>query len=277
MRAASLLCSSALRPLLAVTADCKFVSSTSAVMVSSADLPSFSGSVRSPIAINFSTARAAARRIDTHGHWERRVVASNGMAAAPVAPPRQEMAADAVAAPLTDDPPAGDAAASPSDELPGSMTASPVMEQLPDVDSAPPPTPEASVAEAVDPAPEEAPAGGADPSPAEAPDMEAAATKPAQKIELIIDSLQNFELSKPIPVHVERLGEKKFKATVPESEVSSTGPTMGEAFLQLKDQIERSYGKYHNQKNLEPDQQRQLEALQKYVVREKRKSGWGFR
>jgi hypothetical protein len=226
------------------------------------------------MSVSFSTAGAAARRISSRGRREAAWPIA-GATLAPAALPSRE-------------PPVRDAGAPPPEEAPGGAAVPPPPEEPLVAETAPPSPEEPSVAEAAAPPAEEpltveaatsppAPETAA-PAPEKPPATEAAASpKPSQKMELIIDSLQNFELGKPIPVLVERLAEKKFKATVPDSDISSAGVTMGEAFLQLKDQIERSYGKYHNQKNLEPEQQRQLEFLQKYVLREKRRSGWGFR
>jgi hypothetical protein len=47
------------------------------------------------------------------------------------------------------------------------------------------------------------------------------------KIELTIDSLQNYELLKPIRVIVESLGDKVFVAEAPELNVSTSGTSVG--------------------------------------------------
>src|SRR5260370_22168704 len=53
----------------------------------------------------------------------------------------------------------------------------------------------------------------------------------AERIELAIDSLQNYELIKPIPVLIESLGDKVFVAEAPDLNVSTTGNSVGVAFL----------------------------------------------
>jgi hypothetical protein len=47
------------------------------------------------------------------------------------------------------------------------------------------------------------------------------------KVELTIDSLQNYELLKPIRVIVESLGDKVFVAEAPDLNVSTTGNSIG--------------------------------------------------
>ncbi len=271
MQARSLLYSTASRPALSVSSRCEFASSTATTTVSTADLPTRSGSVHSPMMVKFSTGTLGTRRIAVRSHaavWPESRAAIASPAPAPADPP-----------PL----PAADVAE--PEEQPAvpvrSEKARPAAEPV-----APPPQEPAAAAgdalQSAEPAAaavpsQEAPSVAAPPQPEPAAASGAEPEKPSQKIELIIDSLQGFELGKPIPVHVERLADKKFKATVPESDITTTGPTMGEAFVLLKDQIERNYAKYVNQKSLEPDQQRQLDLLQKYILKERRRSSWGFR
>src|ERR1700724_2631126 len=66
----------------------------------------------------------------------------------------------------------------------------------------------------------------------------------AERIELAIDSLQNYELIKPIPVLIESLGDKVFVAEAPDLNVSTTGNSVGAAFLLLKDHIITTYEGY---------------------------------
>jgi hypothetical protein len=51
------------------------------------------------------------------------------------------------------------------------------------------------------------------------------------KVELTIDSLQNYELFKPIRVVVESLGDKVFVAEAPDLNVSTTGNSVGGALI----------------------------------------------
>jgi len=61
------------------------------------------------------------------------------------------------------------------------------------------------------------------------------------KVELTIDSLQNYALLKPIGVIVEALGDKVFVAEAPELNVSTSGTSVGGALISLKDHISAIY------------------------------------
>src|SRR5262249_39355828 len=55
-----------------------------------------------------------------------------------------------------------------------------------------------------------------------------------EKIELAIDSLQNYAVKKPIPVVIESLGDKVFIAEAPDLNLSTSGNSVGAALLALK-------------------------------------------
>jgi hypothetical protein len=118
----------------------------------------------------------------------------------------------------------------------------------------PPPEPPAAVVESSEPqtAPE-----------ADEPE----ATKGSSEIELIIDSLPNHTLSKPIPVAIVSLGDKVFTASVNEVGIHATGYTIGEALLVLKEQIEEIYADLNRAPaRLDAEQKATLELLHTYIA-----------
>jgi predicted RNase H-like HicB family nuclease len=92
----------------------------------------------------------------------------------------------------------------------------------------------------------------------------------AERIELAIDSLQNYELIKPIPVLIESLGDKVFVAEAPDLNVSTTGNSVGVAFLLLKEHIITTYEGYRSKKGLDSERTRQLGIFDKYIGKTKR-------
>jgi predicted RNase H-like HicB family nuclease len=92
----------------------------------------------------------------------------------------------------------------------------------------------------------------------------------AERIELAIDSLQNYELIKPIPVLIESLGDKVFVAEAPDLNVSTTGNSVGAAFLLLKEHIITTYEGYRSKKGLDSERTRQLGIFDKYIGKAKR-------
>lgn len=92
----------------------------------------------------------------------------------------------------------------------------------------------------------------------------------AERIELAIDSLQNYELIKPIPVLIESLGDKVFVAEAPDLNVSTTGNSVGVAFLLLKEHIITTYEGYRSKKGLDSERTRQLGIFDKYIGKAKR-------
>src|SRR6202171_1577693 len=89
------------------------------------------------------------------------------------------------------------------------------------------------------------------------------APKPSrtERIELAIDSLQNYELIAPIQVLVESLGDKVFVAEAPDLNVSTTANSVGAAFLLLKEQIITPYEGYRSKKGLHAKRTRQLSVF----------------
>lgn len=97
--------------------------------------------------------------------------------------------------------------------------------------------------------------------------------KPAPKderLQMTIDSLQNYELLKPIPVVIESLSDKFFTAEVPELNLSISETSLAGALLILKDHITTIYEEYRMKKMLNPEQARQLEILQIYIGKTRR-------
>jgi hypothetical protein len=98
------------------------------------------------------------------------------------------------------------------------------------------------------------------------------ASKPSrlERIELAIDSLQNYELIKPIPVLVESLGDKVFVAEAPDLNISTTGNSVGAAFLLLKEQILSAYEGNRSKRVSDSDRARLLAVFEKYIGRPRR-------
>jgi hypothetical protein len=90
------------------------------------------------------------------------------------------------------------------------------------------------------------------------------------KVELTIDSLQNYELLKPIRVIVDSLGDKVFVAEAPDLNVSTTGNSVGGALILLKDHISTIYEGYTSKKNLDGERTRQFKVFETYIGRPRR-------
>jgi hypothetical protein len=91
-----------------------------------------------------------------------------------------------------------------------------------------------------------------------------------ERIELAIDSIQGYDLVKPIPVLIESLGDKVFVAEAPDLNVSTTGNSVGTAFLLLKEQIIRVYEGDRSKKGPDPQRTQQLAALEQYISKPRR-------
>ena len=98
------------------------------------------------------------------------------------------------------------------------------------------------------------------------------APKPARlgKIELAIDSLSNYDLLKPITVLIEPLGDTVFVAEAPDLNLSTTGSSVGAAFLLLKEQVITTYEGYRSRKGTDADRARQLAAFEQYIGKARR-------
>jgi hypothetical protein len=93
----------------------------------------------------------------------------------------------------------------------------------------------------------------------ERPDIGAAPPEPAsiatkierttkvERIELAIDSIQGYDLIKPIPVLIESLGDKVFVAEAPDLNLSTTGNSVG------------------SKKGPDPQRTQQLAASEQYI------------
>jgi len=92
----------------------------------------------------------------------------------------------------------------------------------------------------------------------------------SEKIELAIDSLQNYEVIKPIPVLIESLGDKVFVAEAPDLNLSTSGNSIGAAFLMLKEQIVATYEGHRTKRGQDSERARQLAVMDKYIGKTKR-------
>jgi hypothetical protein len=116
-------------------------------------------------------------------------------------------------------------------------------------------------------------AGAPDPIDVVAPALVADKPKPpprTDKIELTIDSLQNYELLKPIRVIVEPLGDKVFVAEAPDLNVSTSGSSVGGTLILLKDHISTIYEGYTSKKNLDTERARHFKVFETYIGRPRR-------
>jgi len=91
-----------------------------------------------------------------------------------------------------------------------------------------------------------------------------------ERIELAIDSIQGYDLIKPIPVLIESLGDKVFVAEAPDLNLSTTGNSVGAAFLMLKEQIITTYEGDRSKKGPDPQRTQQLAALEQYIGKPRR-------
>ena len=91
-----------------------------------------------------------------------------------------------------------------------------------------------------------------------------------ERVELAIDSLQNYELLKPIKVVVESLGDKVFVAEAPDLNVSTSGNSIGDVLILLKNQITNMYEDQTSKKNLDGERSRQFKVLETYIGRPRR-------
>jgi len=111
------------------------------------------------------------------------------------------------------------------------------------------------------------PSSSVEPAPAANPPKSPPRT---DKVELTIDSLQNYELLKPIRVVVESLGDKVFVAEAPDLNVSTSGNSVGGALILLKDHISTIYEGYTSKKNLDGERARQFKVFETYIGRRRR-------
>jgi hypothetical protein len=87
---------------------------------------------------------------------------------------------------------------------------------------------------------------------------------------LATDSLQNYEIINPITVLVESLGDKVFVAEAPDRNLSTSGDSVGAAFLMLKEQIVATYDGHRNKRGQDSERGRQLAVMDQYIGKAKR-------
>jgi hypothetical protein len=101
-------------------------------------------------------------------------------------------------------------------------------------------------------------------------------TRPAHphRLEMTIDSLPHHDLTEPIPIHIDPLGDTVFTATVSNLDISATGNSIGEALVLLKEQIEFIYGDLNRRTKRSPDQTTMLAMLHTYIEPTGTKPAW---
>jgi hypothetical protein len=92
------------------------------------------------------------------------------------------------------------------------------------------------------------------------------------RVELTIDSLRTYDLSRPIPVVVESLGERNYVAEMPDLNISVSASNPSEIIIALKNRIAQVYDGLRILKHLDAEQARHLKILETYIVRTRR--GW---
>jgi hypothetical protein len=109
-----------------------------------------------------------------------------------------------------------------------------------------------------------------------APPGEPEAAKPAHphRLEMTIDSLPHHDLTEPIPIHIDPLGDTVFTATVSNLDISATGNSIGEALVLLKEQIEFVYGDLSRRAKRSPDQTTMLQMMHTYIAAGGTKLAW---
>lgn len=133
----------------------------------------------------------------------------------------------------------------------------------------PPPEPEAI--NSADPGPEEqTPTAATD----GATEPETATPSHPHRLEMTIDSLPHHDLTEPIPIYIDPLGDTVFTAAMGNLDISATGNSIGEALLLLKEQIEFIYGDLNRRTKRSPDQTMMLQMLHTYIAPSTTKPAW---
>lgn len=125
----------------------------------------------------------------------------------------------------------------------------------------------------------------APPAPAEEaddpPEQQSVGESPrhSNKIELIIDSLPRYHLVKPIQVLINSLGDQVFTAKVQDLNIATTGSTVGEALLSLKEQIESIYEDLNKTPPWDDDHRRLAKFFDNHISMERHaiKPSWYHR
>jgi hypothetical protein len=100
--------------------------------------------------------------------------------------------------------------------------------------------------------------------------------KPAHphRIEMTIDSLPHHDLTEPIPIYIDPLGDTVFTASVAHLDICATGNSIGEAMVLLKEQIEFKYGDLNRRPKRSPEQTTMLQMLHTYIPATGNKPSW---
>jgi len=105
-------------------------------------------------------------------------------------------------------------------------------------------------------------------------ELPAAKPAPSNRLEMTIDSLPHHDLTAPIPIYIDPLGDAVFTATVANLDIMATGNSIGEALLLLKEQIEFIYGDLNRRHKLSPEQTTMLKMLHTYIAPKGTKPSW---
>ena len=94
------------------------------------------------------------------------------------------------------------------------------------------------------------------------------------RIEMTIDSLPHHDLTEPIPIYIDPLGDTVFTASVAHLDICATGNSIGEAMVLLKEQIEFRYGDLNRRPKRSPEQTTMLQMLHTYIPATGSKPSW---
>ena len=94
------------------------------------------------------------------------------------------------------------------------------------------------------------------------------------RIEMTIDSLPHHDLTEPIPIYIDPLGDTVFTASVAHLDICATGNSIGEAMVLLKEQIEFKYGDLNRRPKRSPEQTTMLQMLHTYIPATGNKPSW---
>lgn len=174
-----------------------------------------------------------------------------------------------------DSSPSEDRAAEPASE---SSTSRHRDRRLRLVDAAAPPAESEPESAPADPEPTSTaePAAEAERAAEAQPAEESHAAKPApsNRLEMTIDSLPHHDLTAPIPIYIDPLGDAVFTATVANLDIMATGNSIGEALVLLKEQIEFIYGDLNRRHKQSPEQATMLKVLNTYIAPKGTKPSW---
>ena len=96
-------------------------------------------------------------------------------------------------------------------------------------------------------------------------DAESSSRSEAHTMEVSIDSLPHIQVMEAIPVTVRSLGDRLVTASVDALNLSSTGDTLGDALITVKEQIELLYERLTKNSRLDEDEENQLGFLRRHV------------